>query len=93
MAKPDVEFGWMAGAGYDGFDIPSSGNEDYLKPSGIGSFNANTGIRFNYFNSNNTFLGVLARYHIANYKNKGGSSLQGNSFSIDLILGFTGNGH
>jgi hypothetical protein len=88
LRNDDVEFGLLVGAGYDGFDISKSDYEDYLKPVSIGCFNVNTGLRFNYFYTTKGFIGLQARYNIVNYKNTGGSSLKGDCFSIDLILGF-----
>ena len=88
LQNNDVELGLLAGAGYDGFDISSSDEDDYLKPHSIGSSNVNTGLRFNYFYTSQSFIGLQARYNMVNYRNKGGSSLKGDSFSVDFILGF-----
>ncbi|HEX5155061.1 MAG TPA: hypothetical protein VFW07_26640 [Parafilimonas sp.] len=88
--KTDV--GLLAGAGYDGFDIANSGNDhhnDYLKPLSISSFNFNTGLRFNYVFNPKFYLGLQARYNCINYSTGGGSSLAGDAFSADLIIGFT----
>jgi len=85
-----LEAGLMAGAGYDGFDISgnsSDHSQDYLKPWGIGSFNFNTGFRVNFFVNPRFFLGVVVRHHYISYHNPGGTSLDGNAFSIDLIAG------
>ena len=88
LKNNEVELGLVAGAGYDGFDISASDEDDYLKPLSIGSLNVNTGLRFNYFYTSKHFIGLQTRYNVVNYKNNGGSSLKGDSFSIDLILGF-----
>ena len=87
-----TDFGIIAGAGYDGFDIANSDNNhsnDYLKPLSISSFNFNTGLRFNYIFKPTFYIGLQARYHFIHYNNSGGSNLSGNDFSVDLILGFT----
>ncbi len=87
------EAGLMGGAGYDGFDINDEDNSDhhldYLKPLGIGSLNLNAGFRMNYFFSPRLFLGVITRYNYLNYKNKGGTDMSGNTFSIDIAIGGT----
>jgi hypothetical protein len=60
LKNSDVELGLLVGAGYDGFDISSSDDEDYLKPYSIGSLNVNTGLRFNYFYTSHSFIGLSA---------------------------------
>lgn len=89
--KTGYELGWLAGAGYDGFDITSFSdgnyNTDYLKPLSINSFNFNTGLRFNYFFNARGFIGLQSRYNFINYGNKGGTSLRGDAISIDLLFG------
>lgn len=83
----NTEFGWLAGIGYDGFDISGESDDDYLSPTSIGSLNVNTGLRFNFYFSARSFVGLQGRYNAVNYKNNGGSSFKGDSFSIDLIIG------
>lgn len=90
--KIKTDLGIIAGIGYDGFDIAVSGenNEnDYLKPLSISSLNVNTGLRFNYIFNPAFYLGLQGRYHFINYGTKGGSNLNGDAFSLDLIFGFT----
>ncbi len=87
----DFEIGTIAGAGYDGFDIADPPNndhsKDYLKPFSIGSLNLNTGLRFNYFFNPRFYIGIAAKYNATNYGNKGGSTLNGNAFSLDFSIG------
>lgn len=81
--------GFIAGAGYDGFDITGSEYyNDYLRPLSIGSFNANGGIRMNFFLSKDFYLGLQGKYNWINYANPGGTNLNGDAFSFDLIIGF-----
>lgn len=90
--KIKTDLGIIAGIGYDGFDIAVSGENhenDYLKPLGISSLNVNTGLRFNYMFSPAFYLGLQGRYNFINYGTKGGSNLNGDAFSLDLIFGFT----
>lgn len=87
-----TDLGIIAGIGYDGFDIANSqeNNEnDYLKPLSIPSLNLNTGLRFNYIFNPAFYLGLQGRYNFINYGTKGGSNLNGDAFSLDLIFGFT----
>ncbi len=91
---PRFETGLIAGMGYDGFDISGSSNnsdednsDSYLKPTEIGSFNANLGIRLNYFLTKRSFIGLSVKYNFINYSNHGGTPLDGNAMSIHLIFG------
>ena len=89
--KTSYELGWLAGAGYDGFDVANSSdyntNNDYLKPLSINSFNINTGLRFNYFFKARSFIALQSRYNFINYGNKGGTSLHGDAVTIDFLIG------
>jgi hypothetical protein len=86
--KLNFDMGVLAGIGYDGFDITSSNyNYDEMKPLSIGSFNANGGFKLNYYLSTSFYIGLQARYNFINYVNHGGTSMNGDAFSIDLIIG------
>ena len=86
--QTSYEFGLLGGAGFDGFDITSyNHHNDYLRPFSINSFNRNIGLRFNYFFNPHSFIGLQTRYNFINYSNKGGTSLHGDAFSIDLLIG------
>ena len=86
--KLNFDLGLLGGIGYDGFDITSSNYDyDYLKPLSIGSFNANGGFKLNYYFTTSFYIGLQARYNVINYVNHGGTSMNGDAFSIDLIVG------
>lgn len=86
--KLNFDLGVLGGIGYDGFDITSSNyNYDEMKPLSIGSFNANGGFKLNYYLSTSFYIGLQARYNFINYVNHGGTSMNGDAFSIDLIIG------
>lgn len=89
--KTRYDLGLLGGLGFDGFDIFSGDNSenDYLKPLSINSFNVNTGLRFNYIFSPSFYLGLQSRYNFVNYGTGGGSNLNGDAVSFDLIFGFT----
>ena len=90
--KIKYDVGTIAGIGFDGFDIAVSGDNhenDYLKPFSISSLNLNAGLRFNYIFNPRFYLGLQGRYNFMNYGTNGGSNLNGDAFSLDLILGFT----
>ncbi|HEY4149125.1 MAG TPA: hypothetical protein VGM41_09355 [Chitinophagaceae bacterium] len=88
------ESGIIAGLGYDGLDI-ATGSEYYhdndnLKPLDINSFNANLGIRANYFFTPNCYIGIATKYNIINYCNTGGTPLDGNALSAEVMIGING---
>jgi hypothetical protein len=88
VSKLNFDLGLLAGAGYDGFDITSENyNYDALKPLSIGSFNANAGFKLNYFLTTSFYIGLQARYNFINYVNHGGTSMNGDAFSVDLFIG------
>lgn len=80
------DFGLVTGIGFDGFDVSNS-NEPNQRPLSINAFNANGGLRYNFYITPTFYVGLQGRYNVINYCNSGGSSLQGNALSIDLILG------
>jgi hypothetical protein len=86
--KINFDLGLLAGIGYDGFDITNS-NNDYsgLEPLSIGSFNANGGFKLNYYLSTSFYFGLQGRYNFINYINHGATNMNGDAFSIDLIVG------
>jgi len=93
ISNQKTDLGIVVGMGYDGFDISGSDYynnyyNDYLRPTGIGSFNANGGLRFNYYVSPSFYLGLQGRYNWINYGNPGGTNLNGDGYSSDLIIGF-----
>jgi hypothetical protein len=96
VAKKRFDFGVQAGMGYDAFDFaPEPYDYYYYDPYytshvTIGSFNANAGLRFNYYFSHSFYVGLLGRYNGINYSTHGGSNLSGDAVSIDLIFGFSG---
>lgn len=89
FTQSKFEAGFAGGLAYDGFDITSSQNDyEYLKPLSIGSFNANGGIRMNFYLSRDLYIGLQGKYSWLNYANPGGTNLNGDAVTIDLILGF-----
>jgi hypothetical protein len=84
------EVGLSTGIGVDGFDVTSSSQTVDWSPTTINSFDLNMGLRYNFYFSKHGFLGLAARYHFVNYCNPGGSPLDGNAATIDIILGGAG---
>lgn len=90
VSKRQYDLGLLTGIGFDGFDVASGQHNQQQRPLSINSFNANGGIKYNWFVSPGFYLGLQGRYNLVNYCNSGATSLQGNAFSIDFIIG--GNG-
>jgi hypothetical protein len=86
------EMGPLAGVGFDGFDVNDGYSDSHPTgppaPFSINSLNLNGGWRINYFFDPNHYIGVLGRYNLIWYSNPGGTPLDGNAVSIDLIVGF-----
>ena len=96
VSKKRYDIGLLAGMGWDGFDFaPQPYDYYYYYPYytshvTIGSFNANAGLRFNYYFTHSFYVGLQGRYNLIDYYTRGGSDLSGNAFSIDLIFGMNG---
>lgn len=94
VSKKRYELGIAAGIGYDAFDFaPAPYDYYYYDPYytshvTIGSFNANAGLRFNYYFSHSFYVGLLGRYNGIHYSTYGGTNLSGDAVTIDLIFGF-----
>jgi hypothetical protein len=86
LSSPRNDLGILAGIGFDGFDVSKS-NDQSLRPLSINAFNANGGLRYNFYINPTFYFGLQGRYNVVNYCNSGGSSLQGNAISVDLIIG------
>lgn len=81
------EFGVSAGVGADFIDFADDAKDVDWSPTEIVSFDVNLGLRYNYHIGKHGFLGFAARYHFLNFCNPGGSSFEGNAFTLDVIFG------
>jgi hypothetical protein len=86
------ETGLLFGIGYDGFDVNDSYSGDHPTgpppPTSINSLNLNLGCRLNYYFNPKHYIGLVSRYNFIQYSNPGGTPLDGNAVTIDLIVGF-----
>lgn len=87
LTRQHGDLGILTGIGFDGFDVTNSNDNKALSPTSTNSLNANGGLKYNWFISPSFCLGLQGRYNLINYCNTGGTSLRGNAFSIDFIIG------
>ncbi|WP_315818944.1 hypothetical protein [Paraflavitalea speifideaquila] len=85
-------FELTAGGGLDGFDVYHTSDEDkrdQMKPLSILTYNFNGGIQYSLFYNKrrDAFLGIQAKYNVTDYRNKGGTNLQGNPITVGLVWG------
>jgi len=96
VSKKRYEIGVEAGIGFDGFDFVNNSyykyynDPNYTSSPSINSFNANAGLRFNYYFSHSFFVGLLGRYNGIHYSTNGGTNLSGDAVSVDMLFGFNG---
>lgn len=88
--SPRHEFGLTAGVAADFIDFANDAKDVDWSPTEIVTFDVNLGLRYNYLIGKHGFLGFAARYHFLNYCNPGGSSLEGNGVTLDVIIGAVG---
>lgn len=85
-AKLDV--GISPGIGYDRITALTTDNDYGEDPLFLGSFNKNVGIVIKYkFGKTGGYLGWHLRYNWVDYKNPGGTPLEGHYLNIRLTIG------
>jgi hypothetical protein len=95
VSKKRYDIGFLLGMGWDGFDFAPAPYDYYYydypyyntSHVTISSFNANAGLRFNYYINHSFYIGLQGRYNAIQYSTNGGSNLSGDAVSIDLIFG------
>lgn len=94
VSKKRYDIGLLGGMGWDGFDFAPEPYDYYYydypyytSHVTIGSFNANAGLRFNYYFTHSFYVGLQGRYNVIQYSTNGGTNLSGDAVSIDLIFG------
>jgi hypothetical protein len=87
-----LEAGLLCGVGYDGFDVNDHYTDSHPTgpppPTSINSLNLNLGGRINFYLDPKHYIGVIGRYNFVQYSNPGGTPLDGNAITLDLIVGF-----
>ena len=84
----------IGGIAWDGFDVLNEkveNSKDNKITKTINSLNMNIGLgyKFHFKNRgyNQRYLGLDIKYNFVNYKNPNGTNLDGNTFTVNLILG------
>jgi hypothetical protein len=78
--------GGVAWDGFDALDKKKDGSDDKMTKS-INSLNLNIGLGYKFHFGEKSYLGIDCKYNFVNYKNSGGTDLDGNVFTIHLIFG------
>jgi hypothetical protein len=63
-------------------------NADDNESKAITSPSMHLGAGYRYYLNNERYIGLSSRYHLLNFKNKGGTNLRGNALTITLEYGF-----
>ncbi|HPT03173.1 MAG TPA: hypothetical protein PLJ84_11295 [Bacteroidales bacterium] len=87
-----TEMLFLGGLGYDCINAVNEtndpDNEDDDVSKYLHSFNMNLGGSYRYYLNNNHYLAVTGKYHVLNFRNKGGTDLKGNALTLSLEYGF-----
>lgn len=85
----DSEVDFIGGIAYDGFTAISANTNNDQQAVSVNSLNLNLGLAYRFYYTENAYLGLEAKYSFLNYKNKGGTDFDGNTFSIGINWGFS----
>lgn len=90
--KKNFDLGLTSGIGIDYFNQYDQSNyagdpNFKMSPVNLNSIDFGNGIRLKYFFHHRTCIGLVSKYHLLNYCNKGGTDLGGSAFTIDLFWG------
>ena len=84
----------IGGIAWDGFDVLNEkveGTKNDKITKTINSLNLNIGLGYKYHfknqRYNQRYMGIDFKYNFVNYKNPYGTNLDGNTFTVNLILG------
>lgn len=78
------------GVAYDGFDCLSIEDDIYENDrltKSIGSLNLNIGLAYKFHFKNKRYLGIEFKYNFVNYRNPVGTNLDGNVYTVNLLIG------
>ncbi len=77
----------LGGLAYDAITVVQSTNEDASDGMYLSSFNMNGGLGYRYYLSKRSYVGLMGKYNFLFYKNRNGTDLSGNAYTISLVFG------
>ena len=86
-----TKFFIVGGTGLDGFDAVDNTSSKSHDGKSINAFNMNAGLGWRVFTPFGNYIGLEARNNFVNYRNPGGTPLDGNTVTIRLMYGFMNN--
>ncbi len=81
----------LAGVATDGFDSIKADPDQDVKTKSTFVLNLNGGIGWRTYSRDGSYFGIEARHNFINYKNTGGTNLDGNAVSLRLLFGLLKN--
>lgn len=76
----------FSGIGLSSAHALRTDTENDIRPKILRSLNVNTGISFRVFNRKGSLAALQFRYNLVNFRNKGGTDLGGDFFSVNLLV-------
>ncbi len=83
----------LGGLGFDGLDLMKTskrGGEDKPYSKSLASLDIAAGAGYRIRISQESYVGLQAKYHVNNFCNTGGTDLNGHAITIGAVLGFNG---
>ena len=89
------EINLLGGIAWDGFDALSIGevNDPDRITKTINALNLNLGIGYRKYFRDKSYIGIDTRYNFVDYRNPGGTDLDGHTLTIRLKYGLSRNGY
>jgi len=87
--KQELDLEW--GVGVDVMDVIEGDTNKGEDSKTLASYNFNLGLGHRFYLKNMNYIGLHGKYNLVNYKNKGGTDLGGNYFTVALSYNFFGN--
>ena len=78
----------LGGIGYDAITVLKATSEEANDAKFLSSVNLNGGLGYKYYFKKRQYVGLMGKYNLLFFKNKSGTSLEGNAVTIALVYGF-----
>ncbi len=90
-AKNGNEIQLTGGIAYDGFDALEQDEELDLKSATVSSYNFSLGFSYRFYITNQTYIGLRAKYNIVDYTLNEIVDFTGNPITVQLLIGNVSN--